>query len=62
MARRARGPGRPPLDPAGSVELRVRVTQAQAAKLERLAREMGFVDAREVPILAAAARLIIDER
>jgi hypothetical protein len=55
--------GRPPLDPEGSVELRVRVTREQAAKLERIAKAKGFIaidGQSERPILAAAARHAID--
>ena len=56
-----RGRGRPRLDPEGSVELRVRVTQEQAAKLDRLCRERGVIDVREEPIRAALVRLAIEE-
>ncbi len=56
-----RGRGRPRLDPDGSVELRVRVTQEQAAKLDRLCRERGVIDVREEPIRAALVRLAIEE-
>lgn len=58
-----RGRGRPPLDPDGSVELRVRVTKAQAEKAERVARAKGFIEVvgpDERPILAAAVRLMVD--
>ena len=59
MAKKKRG--RPPLDPEGTVELRLRVTQAQAEKAERVARARGFVDIEERPIIAAAVRAMIDE-
>ena len=55
-----RGRGRPRLDPGGSVELRVRVTQEQAVKLDRLCRERGIIDVREEPIRAALVRLAIE--
>lgn len=58
-----RGRGRPPLDPEGSVELRVRVTKAQAEKAERVARAKGFIEVvgpDERPIIAAGVRVMID--
>lgn len=55
-----RGPGRPPLDPDGSVELRVRVTQALAQRAEEIARREGLTDRDGRPILAAVVRLALE--
>ncbi len=55
-----RGRGRPRLDPEGSVELRVRVTREQAAKLDRVCAERGMVDSTGEPIRAALVRLAIE--
>lgn len=59
--------GRPPVDPSGepSVEIRVRVTQAQAEKLDRIAPTLGREYVRvlkggEQPARASVVRLMID--
>ena len=52
--------GRPPLDPEGCVELRIRVPKALASKVERVAMALMLRDVNERPLLAAAVRKMIE--
>lgn len=64
MTAEKRGRGRPPLDPEGTVDTHLRLTRAQAAKAERVARALGLVEQDgprdERPVIAAAIRRMLD--